>query len=70
MRFTTAWAKTAAQNVTLKVATVTLGITTLFQLVVITTLAARDPLVIERSCFSRMVQAKHNDPSKDEIRAF
>ncbi len=70
MRFSTAWAKTAAQNVTLKVATVLLAVIAIIQLIVITGMASRDPLVIERKCFSQMIPAKAEDPSKDEIRSF
>jgi len=70
MKFDTAWAKTAAQNVTLKVATVVLAVVTLVQLFVIGGLAARDLPVIERACFSRPLQAKPIDPTKSEIEAF
>jgi len=70
MRFTTAWAKVAAQNVTLKVSTVLLAIVTITQLTVIATLASKDPIVIERGCFSRSTQAKPAEPTKDEIKAF
>ena len=53
MRFSTAWAKTAAQNVTLKVATVVLAGVSIVQLSVIAGLSIKDPLVIERACFSK-----------------
>ncbi len=50
MRFSTAWAKTAAQNVTLKTAAALLGIVCLFQLSVIATwgLMSISPLVAAR----------------------
>lgn len=70
MRFTTAWAKVAAQNVTLKVATVIMAVVTIVQLVIISGLASRDPIVIERSCFSRAIASKSPEPNKDEIKAF
>ena len=70
MKFTTAWAKTAAQNVTLKIATLVLAAVSLVQLFVICGLAARDLPVIERGCFSRPLQAKPIDPTKNEIEAF
>ena len=70
MKFTTAWAKTAAQNVTLKVATVVLAIVAVVQLFVISGLATRDLPVIERGCFSRPLQTKPIDPSKTETEAF
>src|SRR3989344_9587045 len=70
MRFSTAWAKVAAQNVTLKVATVVLAAVSLIQLFTILGLASRDLPVIERGCFSRAAPAKAADPTKDEIAAF
>jgi len=70
MKFTTAWAKTAAQNVTLKIATVVLAAVSMVQLFVIGGLASRDLPVIERGCFSRPLQAKPIDPTKNEIEAF
>jgi hypothetical protein len=70
MKFTTAWAKTAAQNVTLKVATVILGIVTVFQLSVITGLSMKEPLIIERSCYSKVLTAKPADPTQEEIKSF
>lgn len=70
MKFSTAWAKIAAQNVTLKIATVILAVITVIQLFVITRLVNRDLPVIERRCFSRAIQVKTVDPSKNEIEAF
>lgn len=70
MRFSTAWAKVAAQNVTLKIATVVLAIIGVVQLFLIGGLASRDLPVIERGCFSRATSAKASDPTKDEIKAF
>lgn len=70
MKFTTAWAKTAAQNVTLKIATLVLAAVSVVQLFVIGGLATRDLPVIERGCFSRPLQAKPVDPTKTEIEAF
>ncbi len=70
MRFSTAWAKTAAQNVTLKVATVTLSAVAVTQLFLIGQLALRDLPVIERSCFSKVMSAKSTSPNNAEISAF
>lgn len=70
MKFSTAWAKIAAQNVTLKIATVILAIISGVQLFVITGLVTRDLPVIERKCFSRAIQVKAVDSSKNEIEAF
>ena len=65
MKFSTAWAKIAAQNVTLKIATVILAIISGVQLFVITGLVTRDLPVIERKCFSRAIQVKAVDSSKN-----
>lgn len=70
MRFSTAWAKVAAQNVTLKIATLVLSVTSVVQLLVIGSLASRDLPVVERGCYSRASQAKITDPTKDEIKSF
>lgn len=70
MRFSTAWAKTAAQNVTLKVATVILAGISIVQLTVIAGLAIKDPLVIERNCYSKKISLKNIEPTQDEIRSF
>lgn len=70
MRITTAWAKTASQNVTLKVATVTLALITVVQLIVIGKLTSQDLVVVERGCYSRPLKAKNQDPTKTETEAF
>lgn len=70
MRFSTAWAKTAAQNVTLKVAATLLALIVVVQLLVIARLAMKEPLVIERTCYSKAVVFKNVDPTQEEIKAF
>lgn len=70
MKFATAWAKTAAQNVTLKVATVVLALVAIVQLIIIFGISSKDLPVIERGCFSKTLQAKPANPSKTEIESF
>lgn len=70
MRFSTAWAKTAAQNVTLKTAAALLAFVCLFQLSVIAGLSMKDPLVVERACFSKALQLKNSKPTEQEISSF
>lgn len=70
MRFSTAWAKTAAQNVTLKTAAALLAFVCLFQLSVIAGLSMKDPIVVERSCFSRVLALKNSKPTETEIASF
>lgn len=70
MKFSSAWAKTAAQNVTLKVATVVLAVTTISQMILITNLVLKDLPVIEKSCFSKALYTKPLVAGKDEIESF
>lgn len=70
MKFTTAWAKTAMQNVTLKMATLTLSIVAISQLIVIISMSLKEPLIIERSCFSKPLPTKPLEPTQEEIKSF
>lgn len=70
MKFTTAWVKIAMQNVTLKMATLTLSIVAVVQLSVIVTMSLKEPLIIERSCFSKPLSTKPSDPTQEEIKSF
>ena len=70
MKYTMAWARTAAQNVTLKLATVLLGLVVVVQLMVIAGLADRQPLVIDRGCLSRLSQFGPGEASPAEIQNF
>jgi hypothetical protein len=70
MRFSVAWAKTAAENVTLKVATITLAVVVVAELTMIAGLAVKDPLIIERACFSRVLAGKHATATAEEIKSF
>lgn len=70
MKFTTAWAKTSMQNVTLKMATLTLSIVAVAQLLVIISMSLKVPLIIERSCFSKPLLTKPLEPTQEEIKSF
>lgn len=70
MKFTLAWAKIAAQNVTLKIATVTLAAVAAIQLITITQLALRDAVVIERGCLSRAANQAPAQNTPEEIKTF
>lgn len=70
MKFTTAWAKTAAQNVTLKVATVILSTVTIVQLFVIVAQSQKELPVIEKGCFSRAINTKPTEAGKSEVESF
>lgn len=71
MKFSTAWASIAAQNVTLKVGVAALGVSTVVLALTSVKLALKAPLVIEREC--RAVTAKLVPPTEHptgEIDAF
>jgi hypothetical protein len=71
MRFPEAWANVAKQNSVLRVAI--LGVTTsgLLALLISLKFAFKDPLIIERGCFSSVVGAtSRQEPSKEEAEGF
>jgi hypothetical protein len=70
MRFTTVWAKVATENVTLKTAVVALTFTSVALLVATTQLALREPLIVERACYTKALQAGTTKHSAQEIEAF
>lgn len=70
MKFSTAWAQIAAQNVSLKVAAVLLAIISVAQLIIISQMAMKNPLVVERSCLTQILSVKELEPNPDEIIAF
>lgn len=70
MKFDVAWAKVAAQNVTLKGVCLLLAVFSVVQLVVVVRLSLKDPIVIERSCFSRVVEKRSPTATQEEISAF
>lgn len=70
MKFPLAWARIAAQNVTLKVCASLLGIVVVAQLFIVMSLALRAPLIVERSCVTKALAQASNQHSQDEVRAF
>jgi hypothetical protein len=69
MRFSLAWADVANQNVVLRLALMSLSGALVIALVVITAIASKDPLVIERQCYARTVSpqsAWSNTPGEIE----
>lgn len=70
MRFTTAWATVTSQNVVLRlVILVLVGLLALMSMVAAKT-ALRDPLVIERACYSSVLEAKSVAHTAVEIESF
>jgi hypothetical protein len=70
MKFSLAWAQTAAQNVTLKVATAILASTTCILALTTVKLSVKKPLIVERGCVSRSVEASSQDHTDLEIESF
>ncbi len=64
MKFTVAWANVISQNITLRIVVGVLTLCSLFFSIALARLAIREPLIIERECFSRTLNSsngKHND---------
>lgn len=70
MRFSAAWAATAAQNVTLKAAVASLSLVSIALAITTARLSFRKPLLIERGCLSRAVDASSTTHSIAEIETF
>jgi hypothetical protein len=70
MRFTDAWADVAAKNTALKFVVLILALCCVIFSVTATRLALKEPLVIERSCFSKVAQSGPSNRSPNEIEAF
>lgn len=70
MKFNVAWAKVAQENSILKTGVLVLGTTCAFLGVCLTQMALRNPLVIERGCFSKAVQIADSQHTNLEIEFF
>ena len=70
MRLTVAWSKTLSQNVALRFSILCLSTTIIGLLIIITKLAIREPIIIERACFSRPLEKAGTDRTESEISAF
>jgi hypothetical protein len=70
MRFTEAWADVASKNTVLKYVILILALCCITFAVTTTRLALKEPLVIERSCFSKAVEKGSPDRTASEIEMF
>ncbi|MEI8025266.1 MAG: hypothetical protein WCI18_02855 [Pseudomonadota bacterium] len=70
MRFPTAWADIAAQNVTLKFVIGALSISLVTTATIVAKLALKDPLVIERGCISKSAKKVSVNVTDVEIKGF
>lgn len=71
MKFNIAWANVIKENVSLKIAFLIVGLTTILLGVVLIVVSTKDPVVIERSCGAKVLQQSTNTkPSIEEIKEF
>lgn len=70
MRFTTAWASVLSQNVTLKVVVLILAMCSIVLSIAAAKLALREPLLIERGCFTKTIGTTDTKHTGAEIEGF
>jgi hypothetical protein len=70
MKFTTAWANVLTQNLTLRAGVLLLALCALVFSISTVRLALRDPIVIERECFSKAMTPMSTKHTSAEIDAF
>jgi len=70
MKFTAAWSELASQNTALKIGCLSLATATALLGVQLVRLASKDPLIIERVCFSKAIQPASTTRPKSEVEAF
>ncbi|CAN5418046.1 hypothetical protein BH10BDE1_BH10BDE1_28040 [soil metagenome] len=70
MKFSIAWAEIANQNLILKIALTCLSLSAICFSLVSLKLALKEPLVIERSCFNRVIKSADSRRSNEEIETF
>ena len=70
MRMSSAWAKLVLENNSLKVALLGITVIALSLTMLLFIATTKEPLLIERSCFSKSVQASGAQQTKEEIEAF
>ncbi|MBI4403625.1 MAG: hypothetical protein HY537_05665 [Deltaproteobacteria bacterium] len=70
MKFTSAFANVLSQNMTLRAAVALLSLCSLFFCISTIRLAVRDPIVIERTCYSKALEPVDPKHTSTEIEAF
>lgn len=70
MKFSVAWANTAAQNVSLKIALMVLCFVSTALTLATARLAFRKPVIIDRGCFSSVIEGSSNEHTPSEIETF
>jgi hypothetical protein len=71
MRFPQAWAEIAKQNNVLRIAIIGVSVSAALALLISLKFAFKDPLIIERGCYSSLLAAtSRQDPTKEEVEGF
>ena len=71
MRFPQAWAEITKQNNVLRLAIVGVSVSGVLALLISLKFVFKDPLIIERGCYSKVLaKATNQDPTKEDYEAF
>jgi hypothetical protein len=70
MKFSTAWAEVANQNLVLKIALSSVSVCALCFAVITMKLALKEPIVIERACYSKQLKIADPRRTNEEIEEF
>ncbi len=70
MKFTNAWANVLSQNISLKLATLFLLISSVTFALSTVKLALRNPIVVERACETKILKLQSSDRNSQEIESF
>jgi hypothetical protein len=70
MKFALAWSELANQNLTLKVALSSVSVCALVFALLSAKLSLKEPLIVERGCFSTVAKQGNSQRTNDEIEAF
>ena len=71
MRFPQAWSEIAKQNNVLRIAIIGVSVSAALALLISLKFAFKDPLIIERGCYSSLLAAtSRQDPTKEEVEGF
>lgn len=70
MKFNVAWSETLTQNVVLRIVILCLSATTIALLVALVNLSLKEPLLIERACFTSVTQKAAGERTEAEIGSF
>ncbi len=70
MKYSEVWSRLLTQNLTLRTAIVSMGVCVLYLGGIVIYQASKDPLIVERSCYSKLISSVSSKHNEDEIKAF